>query len=147
MPSTWHENSILSSAQIDSPWYCSRKVHRYFPVVLRLGLAQHFVNQLGLDVDLDYAMAAWWWDARPGNGLRLTDAGFTALQRLPHWQFDIADSVLTPRNLLALDRFMTCAYFLRRHRRQHTLILFGDRESMMANLYGDVERFIASLES
>lgn len=115
--------------------------------MLRLELTQRLVNKLGLDVDLNSVMTEWWWDARPGNGLRLTDVGFTTLQSLPHWQFDISNSVLTPRNLLALDRFMTCAYFLRRHRRQHSLILFGDRESMMANLYGDVERFIASLES
>lgn len=94
-------------------------------------------------------MAAWWWDARPGGGFRLTDLGldiFVSRLDLEHWQFDIADSILTPRNLLALDRFMTCPYYLRRRRRQHSLILFGDRESMMASLYGDVERFIASLE-
>jgi hypothetical protein len=113
----------------------------------RLAVTELFLQQLKSDIDLDAAMEAWWWDSRPGSGLRLSDIGFAAVMMLPHWQFDIPDSILTPRNLLALDRFMTCAYFLRRHRRQHCLILFGDRESMMANLYGDVERFIVSLES
>ena len=112
----------------------------------RLAATQELLAQLDTDIDVDLAMSTWWWDPRPGGGLRLTDVAVDVLHLLPHWEFDIAESVLTPRNLLSLDRFMTCAYFLHRRRRQYTLILFGDRESMMANLYGDVERFIASLE-
>lgn len=115
----------------------------------RAGLTAGIIKQLDQYIALDDAITAWWYDTRPTGGLRLTDTGFGVLAdmiELQHWQFDIADSVLTPRNLLALDRFMTCPYFLRRQRRQHSLILFGDRESMMASLYGDVERFISSLE-
>lgn len=115
----------------------------------RIALTKRLLHESGLDLDTDTAVAAWWWDARPGGGFRLTDLGldiFVSRLDLEHWQFDIADSILTPRNLLALDRFMTCPYYLKRQRRQHSLILFGDRESIMASLYGDVERFIASLE-
>jgi len=117
--------------------------------VCRIALTKKLLHESGLDIDASTAVSAWWWDARSGGGFRLTDLGFdvfVSVLHLEHWQFDIADSVLTPRNLLALDRFMTCPYYLRRQRRQHSLILFGDRESMMASLYGDVERFIASLE-
>ena len=122
---------------------------KFIPPGHRIALTQKHLHESELDIDANTAVAAWWWDARPGNGLRLTDLGFDVFVSrldLEHWQFDIADSVLTPRNLLALDRFMTCPYYLRRQRRQHSLILFGDRESVMASLYGDVERFIASLE-
>lgn len=112
-----------------------------------------FEHQLLQALDEDHTSdrdTEWWWDPRPTNGLRLTDIGFqvcVAVARLPHWQFDVQDSVLTPKNLLALDRFMTCPYYLRKQRRQHSLILFGDQESMMASLYGDVQKFIDNLES
>lgn len=113
-------------------------------------LTQRLLQELDLDLDRDAVTVEWWWDSRPGGGLRLTDSGFETfctLINLQHWQFEIADSMLTPHNLLAMDRFMTCPYYLKKQRRQHSLILFGDRESMMASLYGDVERFIVSLES
>jgi hypothetical protein len=116
--------------------------------VNRLDLTQRLLQELDQEQDLDCAVAAWWWDTRPQGGLRLTDQGREVMANLvkQHWQFDIPESVLTARNLLTLDRFMTCAYHIQRRRRQYVLTLFGDRESMMANLYGDVERFIASLE-
>lgn len=132
-----------------SLWCCYSKDGKFIPPVDRQLLTQKLIQELDLDLDSNTVLTEWWWDARPGRGLRLTDLGFQTFAKLielDHWQFDIADSVLTPRNLLALDRFMTCPYFLKRQRRQHSLILFGDRESMMASLYGDVARFIASLE-
>jgi hypothetical protein len=115
----------------------------------RLSLTKKLIEELDLDLDPSTGLTEWWWDARSGGGLRLTDLGFqtfTKIIDLEHWQFDIADSILTPRNLLALDRFMTCPYYLKRQRRQHSLILFGDRESTVASLYGDIPRFIESLE-
>lgn len=114
----------------------------------RLTLTQRLLSEFDKDLDGSTALQEWWWDPRPGGGLRLTDNGFqilTAIMKLQHWHFHIQDIVLKPRNLLALDRLMTCPYYLKKHRRQHNLILFGDRESMMASLYGDIEKFIASL--
>lgn len=116
----------------------------------RLALTLRLLEETGPDLDIDTAINAWWWDARENGGLRLTDLGFDIFHthlNLAHWQFEIEDAVLIPRNLLALDRFMTCPYYLKRQRRQYSLILFGDRESTMASLYGDVEKFIASLET
>lgn len=98
--------------------------------------------------DVDAANELW-WDPRPQGGYRLTDIGFKILSRnisMHHWQFNIDDNVITPRNLLSLDRYLTCPYFLRKHRRSYHLILFGAQESTMASLYGDTGRFIASLE-
>ena len=111
-------------------------------------------EQLILDLDLQYetdeAMALWWWDTRPQGGLRLTDLGFEVfadVAKLPHWNFDMPAEVLIPRNLLTLDRFMSCAYFIKRRGRQHRLSLFGDSESVMASLYGDLSSFISSLRT
>ena len=132
-----------------SLWCCCSKDGKFIPQVDRFLLTQKLIKELGLELDPDLIFIAWWWNTRPNGGLRLTDTGFhtwVTLVGLEHWQFDIADSILTPRNLLALDRFMTCPYYLKRQRRQHSLILFGDQESTMASLYGDVARFIESLE-
>ena len=114
----------------------------------RAGLTAGIIKQLNQDIALDDAIMAWWYDIRPTGGLRLTDTGFDVLAdmiELQHWQFDIPAATLTARNLLALDRFMTCPYYLRRKGKNHYLILFGDKESMLASLYGDVEKFIAGL--
>ena len=130
-------------------WCCYNKDSKFTPQVDRLTLTQRLIQELDLAFDPGTVLTEWWWDIRSGGGLRLTDAGFKTFVTvidLKHYQFDIADLALTPRNLLALDRFMTCPYYLKRQRRRHSLILFGDRESIMASLYGDVERFIESLE-
>ena len=130
-------------------WCCYNKDSKFTPQVDRLTLTQRLIQELDLAFDPGTVLTEWWWDTRSGGGLRLTDAGFKTFVTvidLKHYQFDIVDLALTPRNLLALDRFMTCPYYLKRQRRRHSLILFGDRESIMASLYGDVERFIESLE-
>ena len=130
-------------------WCCYNKDSKFTPQVDRLTLTQRLIQELDLAFDPGTVLTEWWWDTRAGGGLRLTDAGFKTFVTvidLKHYQFDIADLALTPRNLLALDRFMTCPYYLKRQRRRHSLILFGDRESIIASLYGDVERFIESLE-
>ena len=115
----------------------------------RAQLTTRIIQELDQDLDVDAANTAWWYDARPTGGLRLTETGFDVFSDmvgLDHWQFDIESEFLTPRNLLLLDRFMTCPYMLRRQRKQHQLILFGSRESLMASLYNDVEQFISTLK-
>lgn len=94
-------------------------------------------------------MTAWWYDARPKGGLRLTDAGYSMFVQdlnLHQHVFHVDTCILKPRNLLQLDRYLTCPYYLRRRRGQYNIVLFGDQEAVMLNLYGDVERFISSLE-
>ena len=115
----------------------------------RLALTERIVRELAQDIDIKDAVATWWYDPRPSGGLRLTDLGFEVFSKLielEHWEFEIEPYVLIPRNLLSLDRFMTCPYFLRRYRKQYRLILFGSKESVLANMYGDVEKFIAALQ-
>ena len=104
-------------------------------------LTQHFGNEPPQSV---------WYDTRHKSaGLRLSEPGFIMLTQrlsLQYWCFTMDAKSLHPKNLLRLDRRLACPYYLRRHQRQFELVLLGDRESTMASLYGDVERFIASLE-
>ena len=99
-------------------------------------------------INVEQAMQQWWMNFRTGGGLRLTDQGFkifTTVLDLEQWQFEVPEPVVVPRNLILLDKKMTCPYYLRRHRRDHWLHMFGDREAMVATLYGDVERFLQNL--
>ena len=102
------------------------------------------------DISVDQARREWWVNFRAGGGMRLTDRGyeiFSQVLDLEQWQFEIAEQVVVPRNLILLDKKMTCPYYLRRHRRDHWLHMFGDREAMVATLYGDVERFLQNLST
>jgi hypothetical protein len=61
------------------------------------------------------------------------------------YTYDIDPVVLTPKNLILLDRYLTCPYYLTCSRNDSRLVLFGSKEAMMAALHGDMQRFINSL--
>lgn len=95
------------------------------------------------------ALSQWWTDFRPTGGMRLTDAGykiFSSMLELESWRFEVGTDILRPRNLILLDRKMQFPYYLQRARRQYWLHMFGDKEAMMATLYGDIEQWLKSLE-
>jgi hypothetical protein len=101
------------------------------------------------DLKAGTALSQWWVDFRPTGGMRLTDDGykiFSSMLELESWRFAVGTDVLQPRNLILLDRKMRFPYYLQRARRQHWLHMFGDKEAMMATLYGDIEQWLKSLE-
>ena len=110
--------------------------------VVHAHLVQHFGNEPPQSI---------WYDMRQqAVGLRLTESGFAMLTQdlgLQYWCYIMDPKTLHAKNLLSLDRYLACPYYLRRQQRQLQLVLLGDRESMMASLYGDVEKFIVSLKS
>lgn len=111
--------------------------------------AQRVETFLGHALDHDQIKALW-FDSRPGYGLRLSELGWRmAVEKLnmQHWCYNIEPEVLVPRNLLILDRQLSCPYFLQRRGRTINLMLFGSKEAVMANLYGDVNQWLISLAS
>lgn len=93
-------------------------------------------------------MREWWVNFRSGGGMRLTQRGyeiFTAVLELEQWQFELPGQTLVPKNLMLLDKKLSCPYYLRRVRQQYYLHMFGDREAMVATLYGDIEKFLLNL--
>jgi len=116
-------------------------------VNLRHEIEQQILEQTPVSAELN--QASWWANTRDSGGLRLSGAGYEIFSRLEGYQgheFNLEVSLMNGRNLLALDRYLTCPYHIgRRLGRHHILTLFGSKEAMMATLYGDVERFIASL--
>lgn len=108
---------------------------------------QQAIAHTGYEITADEALVQWWWHTKD-SGLRLTEDGYAVFANmldLQCWKFRLLPEALTAAALITLDRRLQCPYYLRRHRRDYELILFGSREAMMAMLYGDIQRFIASL--
>ena len=97
---------------------------------------------------MDEAMRSWWQNIRDDGGLRLTYEGYRVFSdclELSSYSFDLPEKLLTPKNLIALDRHMTCPYYMVNNRKLNKLVMFGSKEAMMAALHGDMQRFIKSL--
>ena len=106
----------------------------------------------------DRAMKTWWANIRPQGGLRLTQHGYHIMHevlQLESWQMDLSGtdpsqpsrSPMTKKIILDLDRKLTWPYYLdvNARKKRRRIIFFGSREAMMAAMYGDLERWLASL--
>ena len=111
-------------------------------------LTQELITRYPDAPSLDEAMVSWWQNIQDDGGLRLTYEGFYVFENLlelSSYSFELPEKLLTPKNLLALDRRMTCPYYMVNNRKLNKLVMFGSREAMMATLHGDMQRFITSL--
>lgn len=114
----------------------------------KLALTQELITRYPDAPSLDEAMVTWWQNIRDDGGLRLTYQGFYVFENLlelESYLFELPEKLLTPGNLIALDRRMTCPYYMVNNRKFNKLVMFGSREAMMAVLHGDMQRFIKSL--
>jgi len=114
----------------------------------KLALTQELITRYPDAPTVDEAMHSWWQNIRNDGGLRLTYEGFYVFENLlelSSYTFDLPEKLLTPKNLLAMDRRMTCPYYMVNNRKLNKLVMFGSREAMMATLHGDMQRFILSL--
>jgi len=117
-------------------------------------LSKHHVTQQVLAnlpdserIGFDEAMMSWWMNFRQGGGMRLTEAGYTALAccDLETYTFDVHPGL--PRRLgqlLILDKKLNCPYFIRLGKNPQ-LVLFGGEQATMLALYGDLEKFLQYL--
>ena len=114
----------------------------------KLALTQELITRYPDAPALDEAMVTWWQNIRDDGGLRLTYQGFYVFENLlelSSYSFELPEKLLTPRNLLAMDRKMTCPYYMVNNRKLNKLVMFGSREAMMAALHGNMQQFINSL--
>jgi hypothetical protein len=106
----------------------------------------------------DRAMKTWWANIRPQGGLRLTQHGYHIMHeilQLESWQMDLSGtdpsnpsrSSITKKIILDLDRKLVWPYYLdfNARKKRRRIVFFGSREAMMAAMYGDLERWLASL--
>ena len=106
----------------------------------------------------DRAMITWWANIRRDGGLRLTSPGYQIMHdvlKLESWVLDLSDgndtrssrSSMTKKIILDLDRKLEWPYYLdfNARKKRRRIVFFGSREAMMAAMYGDLERWLASL--
>lgn len=90
--------------------------------------------------------------------MRLSTRGYEVMHdvlKIESWALDLADaddagpwrSRMTKKTILDLDRKLEWPYYLDFNARKKTrrIVFFGSREAMMATMYGDLERWLASI--
>lgn len=99
---------------------------------------------------LESAQIEWWHDSRPDGGWRLSQTGLTDLTNVLHvesWNFDFATQEVQPWVLLTLKKHLEVPYYITRNRKHIQLTVLDSRLAVMINLYGEVEKWIASLRA
>ena len=111
-------------------------------------LVQHLPEQH--KITAQEAIPLWWYNLRAGGGLRLTRIGyetFTKLLDIEHYEYHVKPFDITSRMIIALDRKLQQPWYVIFHKQMpKTLVFFGSKEAMMANLYGDLKKFIDSYQ-
>jgi hypothetical protein len=96
----------------------------------------------------EVAARTWWANIRKTGGLRLTDHGFYVFSRvleLTHYDLEIQPGPSTRRTILSLDRKLQSPYYIKVEKRIPVEIcMFGSREAVVAQLYGNLEKFLVN---
>lgn len=110
-------------------------------------LTLEWCKHLNKSVDVDAMYRLIWRNTNPDKGLQLTDAGakFIITNNIKHWKVELVqDSNLSSRDIILLDRYMSCPYFLTRGQKK-SIILLDDFESFTLQMYGcDLKHYLAS---
>lgn len=115
-------------------------------------ITQELINLLPEDQrpSIDSILPLWWYNLRRNGGMRLTTAGYDAFVKnleIQNYKFDIKDpTVFTQQTILSLDRKLKMPYYIHAVKGipKH-IVFFGSQEAMLANLFGDLEKFLSSL--
>jgi len=148
MPRIWLANSTHNSKPINSQWYCYSRVHKFTPVRDKLELTRRLVSQLPPDSwTVDEARLAWWYNFRDRGGMRLTQLGYKVFVNdleLECYNFTVpANTKFSARTVLALDRKLQMPYYIHWDKQKvKQLTFFSSTEAVLANLYGDLEKFL-----
>ena len=117
-------------------------------------MTQCLVEQLDSDsgITVDQAMRTWWFNIRKNGGMRLTGPGYDAFTNQLHiarYEWTITDPLaFTQRVILALDRKLHMPYYISSSKGiPKKIVLFGSQEAVMINLYGDLVRWLDSIQS
>ena len=111
-------------------------------------LTETLVKQLDpeLGITVETALSLWWYNLRAGGGMRLTQAGyetFTRLLKLEHYDYNLKPFDLNSKIIIAMDRRLQQPYYIvTKKMMPMQIVFFGSKEAMMANLYGDIKKFI-----
>ena len=111
-------------------------------------LTKTLIDQLdpALGITADEASKSWLSNPRNQGGMRLTKEGYNAfiqLLQIDHYDYDVDPHDLNSKMLVDMDRRLQQPYFIVAKKRVPVrIVFFGSREAMMANLYGNIKKFI-----
>jgi hypothetical protein len=121
----------------------------------KLEIIQRLIPQVPMEYQqsTESAMKTWWANIRRDGGMRLTDLGYEIMHdvlKLESWELDLSDKervIFTKRVILDLDRKLEWPYYIDVNvkRKRRRIVFFGSREAMMATMYGDLQKWLASL--
>ena len=116
-------------------------------------LTEQLVKQLYPDsgITVKRAMHTWWFNIRKNGGMRLTGPGYTVFTEqldLARYEWPIADALTFNQHvILALDRKLHMPYYISSTKGiPKKIVLFGSQEAVMVNLYGDLGRWLDSIQ-
>jgi hypothetical protein len=111
-------------------------------------LTEELVQQLDteLGITVDQAMRTWWHNLRKSGGMRLTTNGFDIFLnhlQLKHYDYKLQPFDLNSKLIIALDQKLQQPYYIVTKKMMPIqIVFFGSKEAMMANLYGDLKKFL-----
>jgi len=115
----------------------------------KLSLTKQILATLEKPLSLEIALTTWWTNIQETGGMGLTQHGFALFTEqldVKSYEWDIdQDSGLGNRIVLALDRKMEFPYYIKRRKGKKTagkLYLFGERDAVLINLCGSLEKFV-----
>jgi hypothetical protein len=113
----------------------------------KLDLTKELVKILSIEneLNIDNLYTDIWRNFRQDGGFRLTSKGYELFSKyleLEHYTVDLQVSSVSITMLLALDHKLKHPYYLHLYKRNVDLILFDSKEAMLANLYGDLKKFL-----
>lgn len=101
-------------------------------------------------ISLEQTAEQWWHDARDDGGWRLAWNGLvdlTDVLKVESWDFDFTSREIPSWAYLTLKKHVDTPYYLVQNRKHTRITLLDSKLAMMVGLYGDVEKWIASLRA
>ena len=114
----------------------------------KVAITQRLVDMLPANTwTVNQARITWWYNIRDNGGMRLTKHGFDTFVDeldLEYYEYTIPEpEKFSQRMVLALDRQLQMPYYMMREKALYRKIyFFGSQEAVLANLYGDLNKFL-----
>lgn len=114
----------------------------------KLKLVEAVIGQIpaGSDMDSKTALKIWFYNIRKTGGLRLTELGYFTFKKiadLASYSMTIDPHTFDQQTILKLDQKLQMPYYIEVKKKIATnIVFFGSREAMLAQLYGDLNKFL-----
>jgi hypothetical protein len=107
---------------------------------------EQLLSTIPADVREKIDTSEWWWMPLQDQW-RLTWLGYASFVDLgvESWEFDFGITDLKPWVYLTLSRNLKFPYYIVDNKKHNRLVLFDSKSAVIINLYGDLIRWIRTL--